>query len=106
MHVLKTNESDLSFDFIPHRSQPTKYPNVLLIKPSIAAKRERGETWKRICYGFQQDDDCREINSKQGNMWSPLNGTLLSQLLNVLSYALYNIHGKDIHLMIKTYNTF
>lgn len=51
MHVFQTGEADLSFFYIPHRSQPTKYPNVLLIKPSIAAKRERGETWKKICYG-------------------------------------------------------
>lgn len=42
---------DFSFDYFPHRSQPTRSPNVLLIKPSIAAKRERGETWRKICYG-------------------------------------------------------
>lgn len=51
MQVSQTSEAELSFDF-PHRSQPTTFPNVLLIKPSIAAKRERGETWEEICYGF------------------------------------------------------
>lgn len=52
MQVSQSGEADLSFDNFPHRSQPTKYPSVLLIKPSIAAKREKGETWKKICYGF------------------------------------------------------
>lgn len=48
MQVSQTSEANLCFDYFPRRSQPTKYPNVLLIKPSIAAKRERGETWKRF----------------------------------------------------------
>lgn len=52
MQVSQTGEADFSFDYFPHKSQPTRYPNVLLIKPSIAAKRERGETWGKICYGF------------------------------------------------------
>lgn len=90
--------------FFPHRSQPTTFPNVLLIKPSIAAKRERGETWEEICYGFQQDDYGRQINSKHGNLWSPLNGfwfmferaalSSLTSTLNIYNEALFNIDGK------------
>lgn len=50
MQVSQTSNADLAFDYIP--SQPIKYPSVLLIKPSIAAKGERGETWEKICYGL------------------------------------------------------
>lgn len=50
MHVFQTGEADLSFFIIPHRSQPTKYPNVLLIKPSIAAKRERRDMEKDLLW--------------------------------------------------------
>lgn len=52
MQVSQAGKADLSFSYFPHRSQPIKYPKVLLIKPSIAAKKERGETWEKICYGF------------------------------------------------------
>lgn len=44
MQGSQTSKAEVSFWIISlHRSQPIKYPNVLLIKPSIAAKREREE---------------------------------------------------------------
>lgn len=42
MQISQTSKANLVFDCI--LSQPIKYPSVLLIKPSIAAKGERGET--------------------------------------------------------------
>lgn len=41
-----------------HSSLSVKYSSVLLIKPSIAAKRKRGERKKwKICYGWQWQTD-------------------------------------------------
>ena len=48
MQVCHNSKADFSFDYFHYMSQPTKYSRVLLIKPSIAAKKEREETWKKI----------------------------------------------------------
>lgn len=50
----------------PQSSLSIKYSSVLLIKPSIAAKRERkrGERWKNR---FVMDDYGRQVISKHGH---------------------------------------
>lgn len=48
MQVCHNSKADSSFDYFHYISQPIKYSNVLLIKPSIAAKRERRDMEKII----------------------------------------------------------
>lgn len=47
MQVSQTRKA-VSFNYSPHRSQPIKYPKVLLIKPSIAAKKREERHGKRF----------------------------------------------------------
>lgn len=52
MHVFQINEACLD-DYHPLIEANPKYPNVLLIKPSIAARREKEKTRKTIHYGVE-----------------------------------------------------
>lgn len=61
----------------PHSSLSIKYSSVLLIKPSIAAKRERGERWKNR---FVMDDYGRQISSKHGDHRMVLGSCLIGKV--------------------------